>query len=258
MIKSDNAVPPPFRAQVARNITVPLRALAAQNLLEKHYVRPQNLKGRYAFFPMHTEPEMQLLVYSRPYQDQVEAIRALAMALPPDMLLVVKEHPWMVGKRHLDAYRRILSIPRVRLSAPEVDTLTYSKNADLIVTLGSSVGLDAALMGTPVVTMGGCLFNALPRHLVREVRDLSQLPQEIRDLLKNFKPDDRALEFFVSAVMTHGVPVNFYSTLLGRPGVNKVTESDFETDSDRLAAAVADILKRIPENPDILPGGASW
>ena len=66
------------------------------------YVKNQDLKNiNYAFFPLHTEPEVTLLVYSKPYMNQIEAIRLISHNLPIGMKLIVKEHPWNIGKRKI-------------------------------------------------------------------------------------------------------------------------------------------------------------
>lgn len=258
-IHGDNAIAPPIRAEIIKNFIVPLRALCVQLSLKKHYVTPDDLKGkRFIFYPLHTEPELQLLVYSRPFVNQIEVIRAIAMAMPADTVLVVKEHPWMVGKRTSGAYRKMLSIPRVRLSAPEIDTYCYVDTASMIVTLGSSVGLDAAMFGTPVLTLGHCLYNILPDCMVRRVTDLSCLPWTIRDMMKNSKCDDKALEAFVGSVMTLGVPINFYSVLLNKGGVHREQASTFAQDIDLLAKHITGLLDQHPLNAPITDESVPW
>jgi hypothetical protein len=44
---------------------------------------------------------------SCPLLNQLEAIRAIALSLPADMALVVKEHPGMVGKRRIGYYPQV-------------------------------------------------------------------------------------------------------------------------------------------------------
>ena len=51
------------------------------------YIREDILaKMHYAFYPLHKEPEVTLLVYSRPYLNQIEVIRNIARSLPVDMM----------------------------------------------------------------------------------------------------------------------------------------------------------------------------
>lgn len=106
--RADNHVPDPLRALAFAAVVNPWRARRAARRLVPLYATPERLAGRrYLFYPLHTEPEVSLLVYGRPYVNQIEIIRALATSLPSDMALVVKEHPWMVGKRSFGAYEKI-------------------------------------------------------------------------------------------------------------------------------------------------------
>ena len=117
-----------------------------------HLVREADLSGiRYVFFQLHTEPEVSLLVYGRPYVNQIEIVRMLAMSLPVDMVLVVKEHPWMVGKRSLSAYQKMLDIPRVKFAAPALEARTLVKQADLIAVVTGSVALEAAMLDLSLI-----------------------------------------------------------------------------------------------------------
>lgn len=257
--KCDNAIAPRVRSEIIKNFIVPWRAAILARSLERIYVRPEDMQGKdFAFFPLHTEPELQLLVYSRPYSNQIEAVRAAAMALPPSMTLVIKEHPWMVGKRKASFYKKLMAIPRVVLSAPQIDTSCYVEQARMVITLGSSVGLDAAMFGKPVITMGHCLYNILPDYMVRRVGDLSLLPWAIRDLLQQYRYDEIAMCALIGAVMDHGVGINFYSVLLNKAGVHKEQPTTFEQDIATLAARISSLIETQPRNADLTPDTVLW
>lgn len=258
-VKYDNAVAPRIRSEIIKNFIVPWRAARLARDLDKIYVRPEDMQGKdFAFFPLHTEPELQLLVYSRPYANQIEVIRAVAMALPPSMSLVIKEHPWMVGKRKPGYYKRLMDIPRVVLSAPQIDTSSYVERARMVITLGSSVGLDAAMFGKPVITLGHCLYNVLPDYMVRRVGDLSLLPWAIRDILKNYRYDEAAMCALIGSVIEHGVAVNFYSVLLNKAGVHKEQPTTFEQDIDVLSKRILSLIESQPRNADINADSVLW
>lgn len=258
-MKNDGAIAPPLVSEFIKNFLVPFRAARLMKKLESIYVYPEDMKGEsFAFFPLHTEPELQLLVYSRPYSNQIEAIRAIAMSLPAHMTLVIKEHPWMVGKRKWNYYQKLMDIPRVKISAPQIDTSHYVDKADIIITLGSSVGLDATMFAKPVITLGHCLYNTLPDYMVRKSTDLSNLPWEIRDLISNYRYDEKALCAFIGAVMRHGVGVNFYSVLLNKAGTHKEQPTTFENDLKTLGTRIKTLIKEQPLNAKISIGSVKW
>lgn len=232
----DNHVMDPARALLLKGLLNPLRARRVDRALRPDYVTPAQLKSRrFAFFPLHTEPEIALLVYGRPLMNQIEAIRWLALSLPADMVLVVKEHPWMIGKRPLSAYREMLNIPRVLLGAPEIDTLKWISAADLVTVHTSSVGLEGAILKKPVLSLGHCPFNLLPSSMVRRCVDLTQLPGEIRDLLQSHAHDEQALLAYVRALLAVSVDINLYSNLLGRRWTIASVKREFHDDIERLA-----------------------
>lgn len=236
----DNHCPNPIRQALYMELINPWRARQVDRALRPQYVRPGELGDRrYAFFPLHAEPEVSLLVYARPLVNQIEVIRALAFSLPADMALVVKEHPWMVGKRRLGAYRKMLEIPRVRLAPPETEARQLAEGASLVTVLTSSVALEAVILERPVVTLGHCPFNLLPETMVRRCGDLTALPTTIRRLLAEHHHDEEALEAYASAVMDVSVPVNFYSVLLGRSFAYSDRPSSFDQDIAKLADYVA-------------------
>ena len=239
----DNHTPGLLQPLVYQTLLNPLRARRAAALLAPATVTPDTLRGqRFAFLPLHTEPEVSQLVYARPLVNQIELARGIAFSLPADMVLVLKEHPWMVGKRSLGAYRKFLAIPRVRFASPALSARAVARRADLVTVLTSSVGIEAAILGKPVLSFGHAPFNVLPPTMVRRATDLLALPQTIRDLLANFHSDESALESYVAAVLATSVPANLYSVLLGRANVHSIGEMDFAADIDALAAHIRDRL----------------
>lgn len=260
---ADNHVPNPLRALTFNGLVNPLRARAAAWLLSSEYVEPEDLEGRrYAFFPLHTEPEVSLLVYGRPFVNQIEVVRALAMSLPVDMMLVIKEHPWMVGKRHLDAYRKLLNIPRVRIARPGLDARQLILEADLVAVITGSIALEAAIHGRPVLTFGDCPYNLLPDSMVRRCDDLRRLPEILKQLLDRRANEGTALEAYVEAVMQTSVSLNLYSVLLGKKNVYADRSGAYAEEIGKLAGHVQRLL-RPPAGaaPDPIPmdgRAAAW
>ncbi|HJP61782.1 MAG TPA: hypothetical protein VJ865_17390, partial [Gemmatimonadaceae bacterium] len=233
----DNHVPNPLRALTYGAAMNPLRARAARRFLAKHFVPEPQIEGmRYAFFPLHTEPEVSLLVYGRPFVNQIEIIRELALSLPADMVLVVKEHPWMVGKRTLGAYKKMLNIPRVRFVRPGLDARFLIQHASLVAVITGSVALEAAMLGKPVLTFGDCPYNLLPDTMVRRVADIRHLPATIAQLLATYRLDEQALESYVAAVFDTSASVNLYSVLLKKKKVHTDRSSTYDEEIQRLAA----------------------
>ena len=207
----------------------PARNRFVEFCMKWHYLSPKELDSiEYAFFPLHKEPEVTLLVYSRPYLNQIEVIRNLARSLPVGMKLVVKEHPGAVGYRQLSYYQKLLDIPNVIMAPPGMTSRRLIEKARLVTVITGSVGLEALMMRKPIVTLGRVSFNFMPETMIRHVRDLDQLGWQIHNLLEYHNHDEKALIAYVAAVMDSSVPIDFYSVLLGRKGVY---QPDVDTES---------------------------
>jgi hypothetical protein len=232
----DNHVPGILTPLFYAGAVTPFRARFQARALGPSYTDPKSLGGTpYAFFPMHAEPEVSLLVYGRPYLNQIEVIRAVADSLPAGTLLLVKEHPWMVGKRRTSYYRKLLEIPRVRLVNPRTDARALVERSKLVVVIAGSVALDAAILKIPAITLGEVPFNLLPSGMIRRNRDFSRLHEDIAELLTSPSHDERALEAYVAAVLESSAGIHWYSVLLGRSDGHKVRETGFDQELEKLA-----------------------
>lgn len=217
----ENHVPSPLQIFVHRRVLNPARAAYVHQALQGQLVTERDLRGvDYTFFPLHTEPEITLLVHSPMYLNQIEVVRALSGSLPVGQLLVVKEHPASIGKRPLAYYRKLLDIPNVRLADPSLSGTALIRGARLVATIAGSIGFEAALQRVPVMTFGGTPYELLPRSMVRRAGALTDLAADIRDLVEHYRYDEAAMIEYLGATIRCSARINLYSTLLGRAGVH--------------------------------------
>lgn len=254
---SDNHVPDPLRRLYFTAWRNPQQARRVREFFNGRYVREADLHGlRYVFFPLHTEPEVSLLVYGRPYVNQIEIVRMLAMSLPIDTVLVVKEHPWMVGKRSLAAYQKMLDIPRVKFADPALEARTIVKQADLVAVVTGSVALEAAMLGKPVITFGDCPYNLLPDTMVRRCADPRYLQTLVRQAIGQHRTDEDALRAYVAAVFDTSASVNLYSVLLGKVNVHTERTAVYAEEIDKLVVHLLELVERPPVED--VPGATAW
>ncbi|AGS20629.1 capsule polysaccharide biosynthesis domain-containing protein [Rhizobium etli] len=254
---SDNHVPDPLRRLYFTAWRNPRHARRVRNFFRDRYVSESELKGlRYVFFPLHTEPEVSLLVYGRPYVNQIEIVRMLAMSLPVNMVLVAKEHPWMVGKRSLAAYKKMLDIPRVRFANPATEARTLVKQADLVAVVTGSVALEAAMLDKPVITFGDCPYNLLPETMVRRCADPRHLQILVRQAIEQHKTDEEALHAYVASVFETSAGVNLYSVLLGKANVYTERSAAYRDEIEKLAEHLVSLIGLPPAKS--APGAATW
>ena len=255
---ADNHVPDPLRSLMFAAVINPARAAITGRRLQRQYVSAKRISEmRYVFYPLHTEPEVSLLVYGRPFLNQIEVIRQIAISLPIDVHLVVKEHPWMVGKRKYSSYAKLLNIPRVHLARPETAARDLIRDAALVTVIAGSVGLEAAILRKPVITFGDCAFNALPLTMVRRCSDLRELPSLVRAMIDHHEHDESALESYVAAALELSESVNLYSVLLEKKGVHREQDTTFASDVETLADYAMRCMHRRTDTA-IEPAAAAW
>lgn len=258
---ADNHSPSPLRQMLYKAIVNPLRARYTDRALRPQYISAPALREmRYGVFPLHTEPEVSLLLYGRPLVNQIELLRAVALSLPADILLIAKEHPWMVGKRHFSAYRKMLRVPRLRLAPPEMSVRELVSSAALVAVHTGSTWLEAAVLRKPVIALGPTMGELLPDSMVRRCRDLTMLPEAIAELMAGAAHDEAALERLIAAIAGKSVPINLYTGLLSRAAYAPAASDAHDSKSD--IGRLADFVLTRAAEPSMADapviGAASW
>jgi hypothetical protein len=213
-VEPDPHATPPLRAAWHRYVVGPRRARALRRIAGSSGESFSG--GGFALFPLHTEPEVTLLVYSRHCMNQIEVVRALAQSLPVGMTVLVKEHPVAIGKRTSGYYRKLLDIPGVALADPALSSRVLVERCSFVATIAGSIGLEAAFRGKPVLLFGHAPFEILPASMVRRVSGLEDLAREIKGLLEEHRPDTDAIVDYVATVLEASIPLDLYSRLLRR------------------------------------------
>jgi hypothetical protein len=147
---------------------------------------PVSLKAlegqKFVFFPLQTEPETSLQMLSPEYFFQLEAIASIARDLPAGVQLAVKETFAAVGRRPDNFYDQIRAFKNVVLLEMMELGLDVTRQAEAVITINGSAGLEAAVRGKPVIVFGRHnLYRVLPH--VMEVRDSSDLKRYLRNAL---------------------------------------------------------------------------
>ena len=112
-----------------------------------------------------------------------------------------------VGRNSLKLLRRLRRIPNARLLDPYTSSHDLMQQAQAIIVISSTVGLEALMYGKPVLTMGQPFYSGygvtLDIDSFREIRE--KVPQVL-----DFKPDRERILQFLHAAMRRcydGAPV---------------------------------------------------
>ena len=149
------------------------------------------------YFPLHQEPEATLNYMSEFYSNQAATIENILKCLDVTQVLVVKEHP--VDKGSL--LRRKFWNLRANCSAlyffpAELHGREVLAAAHRVVTLTSTVGWEAALIGKPVYVLGQIFYDRL--KVVTAVSNFDELKRELRKKVFDLEPDTQYIEHFVA------------------------------------------------------------
>jgi len=113
---------------------------------------PDHMKVVY--FPLQTEPEQSLNILSSEHSDQLATTLELALSLPANAVLAVKEHPYQIGRRTSHYYKTISEMPNVVFLNTDEPSIEIIKRADLVAVITGSAGYEAAGLGKPVLHFG--------------------------------------------------------------------------------------------------------
>lgn len=157
------------------------RAFLARKLAKSPIFHPATaLDGqRFLYFPLHYEPEASLLVSAPHMTDQLALIEKLHGSLPDDMLIAVKEHRPMLGRRKGEFYDRLNALPKLRLISPFADSFSLIKAAALTATITGSAGMESVLLGKPTL-----FFGDQPIQIIREGFRRAEPETAIADLIR--------------------------------------------------------------------------
>lgn len=133
------------------------------SLYSRIYTSPHelDLSAKYVLFPIHFEPES-VLNYFSDYHRQHEIAEQILDALPTDYYLIVKEHPSQPGALTLAKWKSIVSAKRVIAVRGDVDARDLLDFDVTVISIGSTLALEAAVMGRRVGVLGDVHFSTMP------------------------------------------------------------------------------------------------
>ena len=115
------------------------------------------------------------------FVEQDRIISLLAACLPPDVKILVKEHPAQGERcRSEEFYRSLLAIPSVQFIPRETDTYTLMDKCVAIATATGTVTFEAILRQKPVLMFGHFAYHYGPGvHRIRSAEDCSRAVHQI-------------------------------------------------------------------------------
>ena len=139
------------------------------------------------YFPLQQVPEASTLLLTPYHTNQLAIVLELALSLPANALLVVKEHLWQLGRRPREFYDQLLGMPNVVLVHPSFSSLEIIRKSSLVCSISSSAAHEAAVLGRPVIYFhkGTALGVLAHVHVLGSQTELDC----VRDILSDESPE---------------------------------------------------------------------
>ena len=156
--RPDLFVPDQIRASVLNNLpTLRDKWWAFRTTLAAREFDIDDLKDlpkRFIYYPLQVTPEASINTPAPYYVDQMRAIDTLRLAMPPDCLLVVKEHWAGIGFRSFDFVRRLRSLPGLLMAKYTMNSREIIQRASLTCAVTGTAAFEAFLLGRPALALG--------------------------------------------------------------------------------------------------------
>lgn len=167
---------------------------------------PFDKVGKFVFFPLQFTPEASADLICPIFNNQVEMARQIAMSLPDDYTLVVKEHPKMIGLRTPAYLEKIARTANVKLIDYRLSSEEVLKKADLLIANYGTILFEAAIYQKPAIMLGDAgIMKLLPN--VMQHSDMNTLTAAIKKALAlemKTAEYERRLENYIAAVYDVG------------------------------------------------------
>lgn len=116
---------------------------------------------RFVLFPLHYEPESVLNYFSE-FQRQEEIAAQIFDSLPINFRLILKEHPSQPGALGMQKWDSLVRSKRVISVRGEYDSRKLLNLDVIVVSIGSTLALESAVVGRPVGVLGSVHFGTMP------------------------------------------------------------------------------------------------
>jgi hypothetical protein len=168
---------------VARMIVRQRRDLKKLRRLAKTRLCDLQPGQKVVYFAFQTEPEQALNVLSPDHTNQMATAVEIALSLPANVVLAVKEHPGQIGRRTPGIYEALTEIPNIAFIHPDEPGLEVVARADMVAVITSSAGYEAAVMGKQVLHFGrhGHALDLPHVHPMSGFSDMRRIPELLAD-----------------------------------------------------------------------------
>ena len=172
--------------------------------LIKSILEIPNYNESFFLFSLHYMNDAQI-TFREPSLDQFKLIRDIARALPVNSYLYVKPHPHYFGSDvSFRELRKLSKINNIKIINPMHSPIELINNSKGVLTVNSTTGFEALIMGIPLITFGHDFY--CKENLCYIIRDINELSEALMNILNNqYKIERSAVEKFVENVYNNTI-----------------------------------------------------
>ncbi|MCF2649128.1 hypothetical protein [Niallia circulans] len=177
-----------------------LRRLIKKNYLKRTIRTNENIKlpENYIFVPFQVHDDSQILLHS-PYLKTMEnlvefvdkEIRIYNKKYKQNLYILFKEHPADFGRVNYSKLYKKYSDNKYFIFLKSGDTNTIIDNSKMVMTINSTVGIEALLKNKPVITLGNAFYNI--QGIVENYNSEKKLHEIIYNISSKSKKQDEIL-----------------------------------------------------------------
>ena len=176
-----------------------IRIKKRKKFIDRYFQMDFDENKKFILFTMQVTQENAILLDAPFYINQIEVIKNIAKSMPVDHTLLVKEHPasFVRSWRSIEEYKKLMSIPGVKLMHPEANTKELIKKSSLVMSICSSSSLDAQFLEKPSIIFTDTKFSII--HSIKKIEKIEELPSIITQTMKE-KIDPKEIEKYIKFV----------------------------------------------------------
>lgn len=182
------------RADAAR------KAIAESKCLTKPPTDP------YILFGLHMQPESSIDVWAPFFSNQMWVIELLSRSVPPTHKILVKIHKSDISRHSKAELELMRAYPDVELVEPFANTRDFIRQAELLVAIQGTMGLEAALLGKPVIMLGDSPATLFPS--VSQISEIQHLPRLVKRKLAESRPTRKEIVDAYAAYLSPFMPAS--------------------------------------------------
>jgi len=214
----------------------------ARRFLIKTILNRPYYNDKYFLFPLHYMDDAQI-TFREPLLDQFKLISIISRALPVGYYLYVKPHPHYFGTDV--SFKELIKVARlknVKVIDPSTPPVNLIRNSVGVITVNSTTGFEALVMGVPVLTFGHDFY--CKGHLCYVVQDINKLSETLIAMINRCNQPDRVTVMdFVKTVYANTIWIDGINYDYGFYGLTDIDGRNISLALNRIVEALGSEAK---------------